>query len=225
MWNEFRGLQLNEEDRKSIRDHVFDSYGIVNNKRKVGLGTKLNKLMTPAVNEVRVDTQNRWFINLTTVDPPENVKNIIKLGNKFCLPIKKEEIPFDEMVASVEPKIQSLPAERRIGVRNAVCNVLNNEKAKPDIFSSSERILLDQYEDTQQFLERNKEVMLVRADKGEISVLIGRETYKEKMLQLLSNVEVYTTVINNVDHTKKIEAKVNKFITDMKKAKQNRSGY
>ena len=44
-------------------------------------------------------TNEKWVVNLTDVDIPQNVRNVLGLGPKFCFPSK---VPVDKIVMDTE---------------------------------------------------------------------------------------------------------------------------
>lgn len=78
-------------------------------------------------------------------------------------------------------------------------------------------IVQQQVRTTSQFLKDNQEILVVNADKGNVTVLINKEDYVNKMQSLLNDATTYRVLTD--DPTKKIQAKCNRLISNWKKQK------
>lgn len=66
---------------------------------------------------------------------------------------------------------------------------------------------------TKKFLEQNKGLLVLEADKGKAAVIMEREVYKKKMLEILRNEENYKLI--NKDPTSRLQKKSNEFVNNL----------
>lgn len=74
-------------------------------KRK--LIDKFNRIMVAEYNDYRKRRGNlqKWFLNLTEVQVPEHVADVLALGNKFAAPSNLENSHIVDIVANIEASI------------------------------------------------------------------------------------------------------------------------
>ncbi|KAJ3661027.1 hypothetical protein Zmor_005448 [Zophobas morio] len=95
------------------------------------------------------------------------------------------------MMTKKEDEIQQL--------RNQYCNILTNnlknKKMKP--ISETQKFIHRFYRKTRKFLSQNKHIMFTKADKGNITVLMDRGEYKEKMKAIVDDNNTYKLLKND----------------------------
>ena len=89
--------------------------------------------------------------------------------------------------------------------RHKIINLLRKEKNKPCTRSNLEKQLEEDLRKTKMFLKKNKELLVLEADKGRSTVIMDREEYREKLLKILQDKENYKKVGRNP--TKSLEKK------------------
>lgn len=177
---------------------------------------KFEKLIEPEIKNVqKMTNQNNWIKNLTGRTIPQEHLNILSLGDKFNLPIKNHHTPNAEIIAHLEPTIQKLENTLdRTELRNKLCNILTNHRKMRGKKTTFDTILHMQIEKTKQYLKENPDILVLNADKGNVTVLMNKNDYIHKMETLLNDNGTYQ--ILKEDPTNKIEAKCNRLITQWK---------
>lgn len=120
------------------------------------------------------------------------MKYILSLGPKFNL--DRRQVPYHEIISSVELGICSMVESEKTLVRNEVCNILNNNKIHANQHSCKdfkEKILRGRLKETKEFLKSNPELLVTKADKGNITVVITKEYYSKKMKDLFLDQGTY----------------------------------
>ncbi|CAG9831547.1 unnamed protein product [Diabrotica balteata] len=78
------------------------------NKTKNRNTKKINKI-TSKINDTENKLERSWVENLTTVEIPNDVQEILSLGDNFAVPIhNKNEIPVSDIICSIENSISNL---------------------------------------------------------------------------------------------------------------------
>lgn len=184
-------------DFASNLDKKFQS--IFNNTKSKHI-KKLEKLLEPLpVSENIIDLSEKWLVNLTTTVIPTNITNVLKLGDKFALPIEATEIPYNTIITDIESilKTSKLDDEELHEYRGKFVNVLNNYKNKSrakSLLSPQEKTILKDVKTTKKFLKENPDLMVTKADKGNATVIITRDQYQERMDDLLKDRKIYKNI-------------------------------
>lgn len=148
---------------------------------------------------------SKWVINCTTKQIPDYVQNTLSLGPNFNLPYQNKEIPIIKIITSVESCIANEPNTDiiRPEINNIIYNFINKkcqETHKTNIFQID-------FLKTKKFLKENNDIMVTRADKGNSTVILERQDYNNKTIQMLEDKETYKKITR--DPTNKIQIKVN----------------
>uniref|UniRef100_A0A1B0CHD6 Uncharacterized protein n=2 Tax=Lutzomyia longipalpis TaxID=7200 RepID=A0A1B0CHD6_LUTLO len=125
--------------------------------------------------------------NLSDVETPLNVDRLLALGPKFVLPTRR--VPILHMVADVEDVVQEVGDDERASVlRSKLVNVLQNGITRPKTLTAQERMISSWRNETMQFLRENREnIVVTNADKGNITVIMNKDEYVEKMQELVND--------------------------------------
>lgn len=136
------------------------------------------------------------------------------MGPKFSLPHNKKDFPIVTLLKDVEYAIQIQP-ERvdKDNLRGNCTNVLTNFYHK--VNNSTEHTNLNSvFSKTKRFLKDHEEIIVTKADKGNSTVLINHNEYKQKMLGLLNDETTYKK--SNKDPTNIIQTKNNIYAKKLK---------
>lgn len=201
---------------KQFTDQVKTTNDLNSVKQQTKLSQRFEKLMAPELNKTNKAMNNEnWVKNLTGTTIPQQSLNVLSLGQKFNLPTSNEKIPVRDIISNLEPTIQRLETPTdRTEMRNKLCNILTNHKKMRTKKSTFECILKHQVKETKTFLKEHPEILVVNADKGNVTVLINKTDYMEKMKSLLNDEKTYRVL--PTDPTNKIQAKCNRVITQWK---------
>lgn len=185
----------------------------INQQKK--LEALINEKHREFLDEVNSNVE-KWCVNLTDVHVPQSVKYILSLGPKFNMDVK--EIPYHEIIASVECGMYSVNEPEKTLLRNEVCNILKNNKIHKNQHRTKDfrvKFLRHRVKEAKEFLRENQNLIVTRADKGNITVIITKEEYSRKMNSLFSDERTYIT--HNRDLTETIQNKMNKMISEWEK--------
>lgn len=172
--------------------------------------TRFDKLMQPHMSGLNVNI-DKWLLNLTDVELPWFVQNTLSLGEKFNLPMNNKEIPTDRFICNIEPKLQSLGKKYRVNLRSKVCTVITNFKKSPTRHETIDEIVKSNHAATLTFLEQHPQLLVLNADKGNVTVVMYKMDYVSKMEVLLDDGKTYLKI--DRDPTVAIQDKVNELFT------------
>lgn len=154
--------------------------------------------------------------NLTDIQLPPMVQYVLCLGEKFNFPQKT--VPALEIVKSLESALRKFEDnEKRITIRNEICNILNNQKKKPRKQSYEDNFINQQLRFTVNFFKQHADIMIAKADKGNAIVIMHKADYSQKMEQLLQDETTYEVLKD--DPTKSIQRKCNTMVSGWQKLK------
>jgi hypothetical protein len=166
----------------------------------------------PAYNHPNTD---KWLVNLTNISVPDEVQEVLKLGEKYSIPIPNQKIPMEDLISSIESSIYSLDDPIKIEIRNKVTNILTNFKNSPDKLTCSEVKFTHLHRNAILFLKANPSLLILTADKGNVTVIMNRDDYNQKVQALLGDTNTYT--LQRRDPTASIQTKVNSYLSRMEK--------
>jgi len=128
--------------------------------------------------------REKWFLNLSGIFIPNHIQCLLQLGENFALPtIHKKEMTF-EFIINIERNIKKLN-ESTQNVRNRSIPVINNLSSFSPHNSTISNKLLNLTKQAKQFLHNNPNIILTKADKGNITVALDKNTYTNKINDML----------------------------------------
>ncbi|XP_062701697.1 uncharacterized protein LOC134285243 [Aedes albopictus] len=144
---------------------------------------------SPSLNEKAIH-------NATEITLPEKVELLLSLGPKFALPSTNvAEMPFYHLLADVESVIQThqdadVQERTRCRVANNIQNFIHRQQhAGP--MHPNERFLKEAERETRSFLKQHPNLYVLKADKGNKTVIMHKQDYVARMDQLLADTNTY----------------------------------
>lgn len=184
---------------------------------------------TPGLNQAAIH-------NGTDKQIPHEAAILLSLGPKFALPPHTiEQIPFFHLLADVEnilhtkdipiqmitrrkvpdPAIIAVQNANRCKITNNIHNYLHQFLNNPQPPTPLAQFLKTSAKATREFLRTQKELVVLKADKGNKTVIMNGNDYKSKMLALLSDTKTYATT--NRDPTSSIQSKNNEIVKRLRR--------
>ena len=139
-----------------------------------------------------------WLINYSNIILPDSVSNIIRLGDKFSSSFvsSKNEHIF-EIVKDLETNIHKIPEEKQDEFRHKVLSLSSKYINKPKHISDFDRSIAMKIKSTQEFLKDEKQLLVTKADKENITVVLNKSDYNKKMNDLLNDQSTYEKINSN----------------------------
>ena len=163
------------------------------NKDNYNINIDPNKLKIPAGNPLDC-TNDKWFLNLSNVSVPEQVSNILQLGGNFCLPTdpKKKNV-IHELIKDIEVNILKRNCDAN-KLRSTAITFINKSLNNRMPLNSMDLKLDSLYKKTLIFCRSNPDIIFTRADKGNVTVTLDKNTYLTQMKELLNDTNTYAIV-------------------------------
>lgn len=188
---------------QSIRfTKIFDAIKFKNlNKIAVLKQTHSNKQFKPNEN---------WLVNKSNKFIPDNIKHFLSMGSKFALKTTLNDINISKLLAEVESILTEFPPDKIDEIRSKAINIITNYIHK----NKSKKTNIDKDElDTRLFLKSNPDILITKADKGNVTVILDKNDYITKSLELLNDETTYHII--NKDTTLTIEREHNKILNEL----------
>lgn len=156
-----------------------------------------------------IEHNTEFFKNLTNLQIPSNVIDVLAKGPKFSLPIDSSNLPLHRLLADYEDILNVIPNEERDNIRSTLAFHTSKFLAT----SKRGKNTQDQ-RDTNNFLKQNRDVVVTISDKSNVTVCMYKHDYHSKIIELLNDASTYKKLTS--DPTYSYERKTLKFIKDLK---------
>jgi len=161
-------------------------------KEECSLQRKFDKLKKTTT----IQDNEEWFMNLTNKQFPNESKIVLGMGPKTSIAYKRKDLPIKNILSEVESCLDNINSNNDKNRLRAKCtNIITNHKYLHDSTRTPvEKELSRMTYITKKFLRENEDVIICRADKGNVTVAIKKEEYDQKMEALLSDENTYKKV-------------------------------
>lgn len=208
--------------------HTTISIQQVKQTTQTRLEKKLNMLLNAAKEKYIgrfgpfLEKRNNWIENISNEELPEYVLRIMCLGPMFAVPYFKvgsekfgfKPVPLEKIIVTIEDKIRNEPLVVVSKIREGICSAIQRyhmqvkrNQVPENIQVVSNRRFSDGWfmnnfkqdlKNTIIFCKRNKHIKFIKADKSNKTVVISRNDYDQKMLDLLSDKNTYKKVARSL---------------------------
>ncbi|XP_062704355.1 uncharacterized protein LOC134286712 [Aedes albopictus] len=150
----------------------------------------------------------------TTIPPETEI--LLSLGPKFALPMTElQQVPFYHLMADAEQVLRTNPNtviqdQTWCAVGNVITNYIHRMRNRNNQFEPITKFCNKAEEITRRFLKDNPNILVLKSDKGNKTVLMEASEYQQKMLELLENRNTYSPI--NVDPTSRFEKQNNSIV-------------
>lgn len=174
-------MRTNVNNNKALRRHrrIRRHYKDKHAKLQYLNGLHYNP-QAPSYNE-------KAILNLSSIKLPHNVKFILSLGPKFNLPHHFNEFPIDEFIKTSNKVIENLSTVADISELNyELRHYLNELIISQNITDKNDEQILQYYKECEDFLNKNGNLIVTNSDKGQVTVILEKELYFDKLNSLLN---------------------------------------
>ncbi|XP_011866401.1 PREDICTED: uncharacterized protein LOC105561223, partial [Vollenhovia emeryi] len=195
---------------KFNRDKVINH----NNKTKTALINKFNRILhkdNPLIN----NDKSKWIVNTSKKQIPEDILMCLSLGDRFGLPIDSNDKTdrLDsvlQVIKNFELNITKISIDAANDTRGSLVNILLNFLSKNKHISHIEKFITDSFRKCKKYLKNNNDLLITNADKGQVTVVMDKNTYIQKMTNLLNDNNTYKKLKS--DPINRIKTRVNDLI-------------
>lgn len=142
---------------------------------------------------------------LSSYQPTEAELSVLGLGLNFNMGPAPDP---RKVVCAVEQAVSLVEPSLRDEARTRAVSVLSKLRAKPEVFPLSESECA-----AVRSLRDNEEIVVLPADKGNVTVVMDAEEYSTKMLALLGDAGTYASL--GKDPTQKVQQELQKLLADV----------
>lgn len=174
----------------------------------------VNNNITPSIDS-NVDN-NKWLVNLSEIEIPNKITDVLKLGEQFCPPLSGKFVPYKHIIANIEGALIDNTDENldKPRIRNELVNILTNFKnytKHKNLLTPIKSSFIKDISSTKKFIKDHPEILITRADKGNTTVIVSKIDYTNKINSMLQDISTYTPI--NKNNTASIQRKLNQMVT------------
>lgn len=125
--------------------------------------------MDKKVSQIRNIVKENWIENLSDTNLPEHVKIVLSLGPNFGYSHEYKNLPIIETIANIDSALFNNPKASEI--RNEITNISTNFLNYYKQAENSDKLLNQFIRQTKKFLNDNKQIVIIKADKGNKTVV------------------------------------------------------
>uniref|UniRef100_A0A8D8SBU3 Reverse transcriptase domain-containing protein n=1 Tax=Cacopsylla melanoneura TaxID=428564 RepID=A0A8D8SBU3_9HEMI len=200
-----------------IREFVSSAKNKSKLKKIDTLDKKFNNIIgNKLINKKNImeNVTKKWFKNLTKEIVPLNIQYVLSLGPKYNLPMIK--LPVYDCLKEIEYILDDIAIDdsAKNKIRGNVTNLLTEKHKDIKSNHNTKDPLVDKrtLKQTKQYLIDHPDLIITRSDKGQVTVLMYKSDYEEKMLEILQD---NSYKLSKTDPTSKFMKKNNYLIKKM----------
>ncbi|XP_071573819.1 uncharacterized protein [Temnothorax nylanderi] len=159
--------------------------------------------------------RSKWIINASGKSIPSNVLNFLSLGGNFALPInpseKKDRVCASlDIIKNFEFNTYKIPDKAVDETRRLITNSLHKFLSLNKHMNHIDRYFTKEFIICKKFLRDNDDVLVTKADKGQITVILDKNSYVNQMTGMLNDQTTYKKLMK--DPINKITTKINELV-------------
>jgi len=155
----------------------------------------------PLTNSQREGFNQPTIINLSSIVLDHTSNSILHKGPNFTITTNK--IHVDDIISNIEVALKDFNPVEVKDIRQDIAKILRNSKPPSCNITKEEKISLNN-------LKKNKDIIILKVDKGNATVITNRAEYDRKMEDHTNNSGCYK--ILDTEHSAKILRDVTKKI-------------
>ncbi|KXJ11975.1 hypothetical protein AC249_AIPGENE14176 [Exaiptasia diaphana] len=191
---------------RSISRNLKEHYDFIFQATKTKHKEKLDKLRNDNGNAKIDDTKKKeWMLNLSSRKLSKDETSVLSKGMSFA--IASNKVPVDQFIVETESSISSLSSDAKAEIRSKVCSILSSSKPPKSNLSSNGMKAI-------KTLRSEKDIIILKADKGNSTVVMDRKEYDHKIETMLSDKTTYKVL--NSDPSKKCEKDLKSHLSKLK---------
>ena len=180
--------QLSAWEKQEVSDFIAHAHNWTFDKTKTRHREKFERLKEKSEKQDTCNEEkyknitNRWVVNLSDVRLEPEANSLLRKGLNFA--VTPNRLPVDEFITATEVACRHLKPADADSLRSDVVKTLKSFRKPPPNISLKERKALES-------LKKNKDIMILGADKGRATVIMNTKDYKNKIEDLLKDENTY----------------------------------
>ena len=177
---------ISREETTALMNVISHQNQRMENKFRTRHQKKLERRNRTGNNNNHDETKKRWVVNTSKQNLDKSEISLLRKVMNFT--VTPKSVPVKEIITAVEQGISKLPRDVKDEVRSDVCSILKH--AKPPKVTE---ICPDERQ-AMRNLKENGEILVLSADKGNATVVMNKDDYKEQISSMLQDTKTYTPV-------------------------------
>ncbi|XP_026826295.1 uncharacterized protein LOC113562139 [Ooceraea biroi] len=137
-----------------------------------------------------------WIVNISNKSIPKEVLNFLSLGDKFALPVsngnKSDYVGVIlNFIKNFESRCLKLHSSIINDIRKFMVEVLSGFLKRTNHIKFVDKYVSTLFKKCKKYLRDNKDLMVRRVDKGQVTVIMEKSNYFKKMTDLLNDNTTY----------------------------------
>ena len=151
-------------------------------------------------NEYQIECKkirDKWLTNLTNITIPQDVVDILSLGEKFNFKCDLEKKDYFDLLNCIQTSLHNLnntPENSSDKIRRKIIGVINKHLHNKTHISHIDKIIDRKLKTTKKFIKDHPHLIFTRADKGNSTVINYKNDYNKKIEAQLMNKDAYIRV-------------------------------
>ena len=204
---EFSGFEMEPDIRNGISEH-FNT--ITDNCKHVNQLKITKKLSRAYGGTILLPERKDGYINLSSVELTDSQKELLNLGLKCHFMSSSDHMEKKAAIETLYQDILKLEKDNKVTVNSRLRDSLIGESSKMRGNSKS-KIISRRLREAAKQLREDDRIVIRRADKSSVFVIMDRHDYIDKINALLEDESKFERI--KKDPTNQVKAKVNRIIT------------
>ena len=180
-------IEIARQTSPSVKDAILKHIDDIYEREFTDTKDKQLEKFKQLTSKVQQDTthtinKERWVINLSKKEITETEKTILSRGLNFA--VTPQRLPVDDIIATTEQACQHLSNTDAGNLRSDIVKTLQRKRRIKSNITLEERKAL-------QDLKKCREIKILPADKGRVTVVMNSSDYHNKILALLEDTNTY----------------------------------
>jgi len=189
IWEDFCISNNNKFNRCNLdyRNKLIKKFNNINVRQNESLHKFLNT------------DKSKWIVNESNINIPENIMNVLSLGDTFSVPVDvknyrdRTDITLN-VIKNFESSCGTFPENSLDKLRAVMVSLINRYIYCSKHISYIDSFILNEIYRCKKFLKHNDELLVTKSDKGQVTVIMEKQTYLNKMKSALEDDSTYKCI-------------------------------
>ena len=200
-----------QDDAKRVIDGLMNAeLSNSDNVHKTKTLKKLNKLYAGSI---FLKEEKSYFVNLSNYNPTETEIEFLNLGLNFHIQPRYDKLNKETELELLYQKLLNLEKDKKIVIKPGLPEKIQAEATKHRNPRHHNSIITKELRQAAQSLYNNQDIVIRKADKSSIFVILNKYDYLSKINAILSDNSKFRKIEN--DPTNELKSKANKLISTL----------